>query len=161
MQCGVWGFAHHAKPNVGTPAGRILANCRTGRGHRAVSTWSAGGELLNISFPPSLPDPGCQGSVVNQAGVLYQSNANTSRPSCKGKDRDCGRNRMAIKQSTDGGSWQPVADVWDGAAAYSQLVALGNHQLGLLFEAGAAGGSPYDSIVWTTISTAGAATQDP
>ena len=79
--------------------------------------------------------------MVNQAGVLYQSNANTSRPSCKGKDRDCGRNRMAIKQSTDGGSWQPVADVWDGAAAYSQLVALGNHQLGLLFEAGAPGGS--------------------
>ena len=54
---------------------------RTGRGHRAVSVWSADGVLTNISFPASLNDPGCQGSVVNEAGVIYQSNANTSRPS--------------------------------------------------------------------------------
>ena len=140
--------------------GRILMNCRTGRGHRAVSIWSAGGELLNITFPSSLQDPGCQGSVVNQAGVRYQSNANTSKPSCKGKDHDCGRKRMAIKRPLDGGrSWDSLVDVWDGAAAYSQLVALGNQQLGLLFEAGAPGGSPYDSIVWTTVSTEGAGNQ--
>ena len=97
---------------------------------------------------------GCQGSVANEAGVIYQSNANTSRPSCKGKDHDCGRNRMAVKQSFDQGkSWQPLVDVWAGPSAYSQLVALGNKELGLLFEAGPVGGNPYDSIVWTTIST--------
>jgi hypothetical protein len=27
--------------------------------------------------PAELTDPGCQGSIINQAGVLYQSNANT------------------------------------------------------------------------------------
>ena len=113
--------------------GRILMNCRTGRGHRAVSVWSADGVLINISFPASLHDPGCQGSVVNEAGVIYQSNANTSRPSCKGKDTDCGRNRMAIKKSVDQGqSWLPLVDVWPGPSAYSQLVALGDKRLGLL-----------------------------
>eukprot|EP01047_Picozoa_sp_COSAG01_P018720 COSAG01_NODE_1020_length_12097_cov_3.014919_12_plen_590_part_00 len=131
--------------------GRILMNCRTGRGHRAVSVWSAEGVLSNISFPTSLQDPGCQGSVVNEAGVIYQSNANTSRPSCKGKDRDCGRNRMAIKKSVDGKTWLPLADVWQGPSAYSQLVALGEQRLGLLFEAGAS--NPYDQIVWTSVST--------
>ena len=61
---------------------------------------------------------------------------------------------MAIKRSIDQGQrWYSLADVWAGASAYSQLVALGNKQLGLLFEAGSPGGNPYDSIVWTTVRT--------
>ena len=45
-----------------------------------------------ITHPPQLNvDPGCQGSILNQAGTLYTSNANSTHS----------RTHMAIKISKD------------------------------------------------------------
>ena len=57
---------------------------------------------------------------------------------------------MAIRRSRDQGkTWDQFRGVYDGPSAYSQLVALGNTKLGLLFETGHR--SPYETISFLTI----------
>ena len=90
----------------------------------------------NATFPTELIDPGCQGSLINQFGVLHTSNANTTS----------GRTHVTVKTSTDqGGSWDAGVLAWAGPSGYSQLVSLGDRKtVGLLFEAGAK--STYETI---------------
>lgn len=97
-----------------------------------------------MTFPAALIDPGCQGSIVNQNGILYTSNANST----------VGRTNMTVKTSTDqGGHWNKGVLVWSGPSAYSQLVPLGSStsaRLGLLFEAGVK--SAYETISFVTVA---------
>jgi sialidase-1 len=107
--------------------GRILVNCRTGRGHRAQVVMSANGTAAGeVFWPTELVDPGCQGSIINEGGVLYFSNANTRHH----------RSNMTVKRSVDRGlTWNSGVLVWDGPSGYSQLVPLGmSTDIGLLFE---------------------------
>eukprot|EP01079_Euglenida_sp_SAG-EU17-18_P004153 gene4153-4475_t len=123
--------------------GRIIMNCRTGQHHRAQLVWSADGIPGPVSYPSGLVDPGCQGSIVNSAGVLFTSNANITTS----------RTHMAVKASHDrGASWSSGLSVWHGPSAYSQLVPLDlqdSNKLGLLFEAGTA--SAYDTISFVAV----------
>merc|ERR1712113_398947 len=107
--------------------GRILMNCRTPSHHRAQVVWSADGTPGPVTWPEGLIDPNCQGSIINQAGTLYMSNANTNSS----------RTHMTVKKSTDQGkTWSAGTLVWSGPSSYSQLVPLGRTTtLGLLFEA--------------------------
>lgn len=116
---------------------RIMMNCRTGVGHRAQLEWTtAGKQVGDATYPAELIDPGCQGSLINQYGVLHTSNANTTS----------GRTHVTVKTSTDqGGSWDTGVLAWSGPSGYSQLVSLGDPKtVGLLFEAGAK--STYETI---------------
>lgn len=121
---------------------RIMMNCRTGKGHRAQLEWSTGGELIKpASYPPELIDPGCQGSMINQYGILHLSNANTTS----------GRTHVSVKSSLDQGhTWNSGVLAWAGPSGYSQLVSLGDpHTVGLLFEAGEK--STYETISFKII----------
>jgi hypothetical protein len=93
-----------------------------------------GKPLGNVTYPEGLVDPGCQGSIVNQAGALFTSNAVGP-----------GRSHVTVKRSNDqGGHWTDGVLVWEGPSAYSQLVPMGTGTtgggdagtLGILFEAG-------------------------
>jgi len=121
--------------------GTIIMNCRTGDHKRAQVIWSAEGIPGNITFPDGLIDPGCQGSITNQRGVLYTSNANTTTD----------RSHMTVKSSSDkGNSWSEGVLVYAGPSGYSQLVPLANtDHLGLLFEAGAK--QTYDTISFVVV----------
>lgn len=140
---GVAGLGECAIAFLVSPAdGRILMNCRTGSHRRAQLVWSARGTpLTNVSFPAGLSDAGCQGSVINERGTLYLSNAADARA----------RAHLTVKRSVDrGASWSAGVDVHPGPAAYSQLVGLGaGRGVGVLFEAGKA--SPYEAICWKAV----------
>lgn len=121
---------------------RIVMNVRNGS-QRLQVVFDRDGTPGPITRPAGLVDPNCQGSVINQAGALYLSNANTS---IRGQ-----RSHMTVKGSADQGvTWSHGVLVWSGPSAYSQLVDLdGVGKLGLLFEAGQAG--PYETISWVTL----------
>ena len=51
----------------------------------------AGQQVGAATFPAELIDPGCQGSLINQFGVLHTSNANTTSA----------RTHVTVKTSTD------------------------------------------------------------
>ena len=81
--------------------------------------------VRSVTHPAELNvDPGCQGSIINQMGTLYTSNANTTHS----------RSHMAVKISKDQGkTWPGGVAVWSGPSAYSQLVSLGKPATGATF----------------------------
>ena len=128
---------------VSAADGAILMNCRTGTHNRAQLEWNANGTLLKPAvFPKELIDPGCQGSLINQDGVLHTSNANTTS----------GRTHVTVKSSTDqGASWSQGSLVWEGPSGYSQLVSVGDPKIvGILLEAGRK--STYETISFAVVA---------
>lgn len=125
---------------VSAEDGRIIMNCRTNaHDGRAQVVWSPEGVPGNVTHPHGLIDPGCQGSITNQNGTLYTSNDNTQK----------GRFMMTIKRSVDQGrSWSTGTLIHKGPSGYSQLVPMGDKNLGLLFECGTR--STYDTISFVT-----------
>jgi len=109
---------------VDSEDGRIIMNCRTNNHQRAQIIWSPDGIPSPMTWP-GIIDPGCQGSIINNEGILHVSNANTTSS----------RTHMVVKSSHDQGkSWNNGVLVYPGASGYSQLVALEANGLGLLFE---------------------------
>jgi sialidase-1 len=129
---------------VSATDGRIIQNCRTGVHKRLQIIWSADipPVPLNATYPPGLIDPGCQGSIINQRGVLLTSNSNTTS----------GRTHATVKRSTDlGTTWSSGVLVWPGPSAYSQLVSLGDPKtVGLLWEAGKS--NAYETISFKKVA---------
>lgn len=119
---------------------QIIMSIRTGH-ERAQVIFDHNGKPGIVTHPAGLIDPNCQGSLINQAGALFLSNANTT----------VSRSHMTVKSSTDqGATWSHGVSVWKGPSAYSQLVGLdGSSKLGLLFEAGKR--SPYETISWAVL----------
>ena len=97
---------------------------------------------LYTVYPKELIDPGCQGSLINQDGVLHTSNANTTS----------GRTHVTVKSSTDqGASWSQGSLVWEGPSGYSQLVSVGDPKIvGILLEAGRK--STYETISFAVVA---------
>ena len=123
--------------------GTIIMNCRTGTHNRAQLEWAANGTLLKPAvYPKELIDPGCQGSVINQLGVLHISNANTTS----------GRTHVTVKSSfNQGATWSRGTLVWKGPSGYSQLVSLGDPKtVGILLEAGRK--STYETISFAVVT---------
>jgi len=111
------------------PDGGLYFNIRSYKGHACRQhTWSRdGGETF---LPPmdaaDLPEPVCQGSVLNVRDALYFIN-----PAMADE-----RTHLTLKKSLDGGkTWKSVCCLWEGPAAYGDLQILGD-SLFVLFEAG-------------------------
>lgn len=109
-------------------------------GNRAFATSSDGGESFDAPFAtiPELTAPVVQGAMQRLGGrLLFSAPAHPVT-----------REAMAIRSSFDEGrsweTWQEGKVVHWGPAAYSDLVALGGGEAGLLYEAGDA--SPYEAI---------------
>mmetsp|Transcript_682 Transcript_682/g.1382 ORF Transcript_682/g.1382 Transcript_682/m.1382 type:complete len:395 (-) Transcript_682:100-1284(-) len=118
---------------------RILMNFRTGKGRRALVYWDRNLDQVEVTYPDGLIDPGCQGSMINEGGVLFMSNAAAHS-----------RTNMTVKSSHDQGHhWSSGIQVWSGPSAYSQLVPLGNNQVGVLFEAGVH--ASYETISFVVV----------
>ncbi|MEY3368722.1 MAG: hypothetical protein RI973_1877 [Bacteroidota bacterium] len=98
---------------------RLLARSRNG-GATWDSLWTAA----------DLPDPVCQGSLLNAIApdgspVLLHSNASSETERC------C----LTVKVSYNGGlNWKQIADVYSGSAAYSDLAPAGPGAFGVLYE---------------------------
>lgn len=117
-----------------------------GTNRRAMATSSdAGATWGAVSLQSELDTPVCQASCVrvqwpaeNEPGLILFS-------SPKGRERS----HMTVWASQDDGATWPIErEIEAGPAAYSNLVSLGDGQVGLLFER-----EGYRSIGWVTFST--------
>ncbi|PST83571.1 exo-alpha-sialidase [Pedobacter yulinensis] len=140
-------------PNESTVAeladGRLMLNMRVSNNNnlRMRSVSNDGG--LTWSVPETaltLLDPVCQGSLlsamVGTQHTLFFSNA-----------ASVNRANMTVKMSTNqGDTWSRSVVVYTGPSAYSDLVMVGDNELGLLYEAGTT--RPYDGIAWRNIALA-------
>ena len=106
-----------------------------------------GASWTRMDYLPELIEPVCQGSTLNlqregqnSATLLFSNPASTEK-----------REKMTVKISRDNGqTWRESLPVYDGPAAYSDLVQLTNSRVGLLFEYGTA--DAYERIGFASIS---------
>ena len=116
----------------------------TDPGHRAFAVSRDGGGTFEDPFRtiPELSAPIIQGSTLRWGDrILFSAPAHPA-----------GREAMSIRASSDeGASWQPWQEgkiVHWGPAAYSDLVAVDDDTVGLIYERG--NGNPYEEIVFST-----------
>lgn len=143
--------------------GSVMQNMRSyhGKGNRAVAVSRNGGETFGELFlDEALVSPVCQASLLRYAWP----ESSTDTTSANALEQDCGvllfsaphgtqRSQMSVWASTDDGkTWPHRKLIFDGPAAYSNLVALPNGQIGLLCELG--NDNPYRTIVFVTFSPA-------
>lgn len=126
--------------------GSIILNMRRCKGageepYRLVAYSKDGGSSFGApAYDYLLPDPRCQGSILNAGEGLYFSNSASLK----------GRTDLTVKRSLDGGlSWRSIASLPGKKAAYSDLVQIDADQLGVLYETGSE--SPYEKIVFAKI----------
>lgn len=117
-----------------TSDGSLLFNCRNQSGDAKYRiqafTKNAGETWSEVKVMTDLPDPVCQGSMIDfepQKGkkVLIFSNLNSQTK----------REKLTIRVSEDDGkSWSAGKEIYEGAAAYSDLVVQKDQQIGVLYE---------------------------
>ena len=114
--------------------GSVLMNMRNQSGdqkYRLVSKSTSGGQVWEkSSVETQLPDPVCQGSILNvpmskRKSVLFFSNLNSTTKR---------ENLTVYKSVDDGTTWALFRVVDAGSAAYSDLVQTANKQIGALYE---------------------------
>jgi sialidase-1 len=116
------------------PGGGVLMNIRNQSGdvknRLLASSSDAGASWGPVRVAQDLPDPVCQGSMINYqprggASVLLFSNPNSQTK----------RERLTVRVSRDGGQhWSAGREVYPGSAAYSDLVVTSTRQVGVLYE---------------------------
>lgn len=121
------------------PGGGVILNSRDqylGTPNRIIS-YDYTGKLdnttqWNSAFNTALPEPVCQGSMLNYTTVggkqvlLFCNPVSTTA-----------RQNLGVRQSFDGGkTWTAPYIVNPGSAAYSDLVALPNGHIGVFYETG-------------------------
>ncbi|WP_236787723.1 exo-alpha-sialidase [Amycolatopsis sp. GM8] len=116
-----------------------------GTRNRADTVATDGGTRFarGFAFNPGLVTPTVQAPVLGLGAVVVFAGPSV-----------CGaRARLTVRSSIDDGAhWRTEEMVWPQAAAYSDLVALGPDDVGLLYEAGPAG-RPNATIRWSTVDT--------
>ncbi len=131
--------------------GRLMLNMRNYNREesktRSFAISDDGGQSLSdMRYLPELIEPICQGSTLNLSEegrpgkrILFSNPASTDK-----------RIKMTIRLSEDNGQTWPYAYlVHEGPSAYSDLVDLGNGNVGLLYEYGKE--NPYERIGFVTI----------
>lgn len=117
-----------------TSKGGLVMNSRIQSGNQrnrlhAFST-NGGESWQEVKLMKDLPDPVCQGSIINyttseEKWILLFSNPNSQTK----------REKLTIRVSTDDGkTWPFSKEVYSGAAAYSDLVVQQDQQIGILYE---------------------------
>lgn len=119
---------------VETSDGSLLFNCRNQSGDAKYRiqafTKNAGETWSEVKVMTDLPDPVCQGSMIDfepKKGkkVLIFSNLNSQTK----------REKLTIRVSEDDGkSWSAGKEIYEGAAAYSDLVVQKDQKIGVLYE---------------------------
>lgn len=132
--------------------GRLMMNSRNQKGHirtRIVSVSSNGGQRWDTSYYDyHLPDPVCQGSLLNIGkkkgkNILAFSNAADERK----------RDNLTLRISFDDGrTWKKSflidkADQLKDNTAYSDIVKISGRKIGVLYEK-----NGYSQILFTTIT---------
>lgn len=117
-----------------TSTGSLLMNIRNQSGdvktRLLASSPDAGQTWSGVRVAQDLPDPVCQGSMLdhrlpNGQWVLLFSNLNSPTK----------REKMTVRVSTDDGkTWSAGREIYSGSAAYSDLVVQADGQIGLLYE---------------------------
>ena len=130
-----------------TGDGGVLMNIRDQSGsvkNRLLAYSSDGGKSWEaVRVAQDLPDPVCQGSIINYktpAGqnVLLFSNANSQTK----------REKLTVRVSPDDGkSWSAGKEIYAGSAAYSDLVVQSDGRIGVLYEK-----DNYTKIVYAEFS---------
>ncbi len=155
---------------VELPDGKPYFNTRDQHGEapgtRGSAISSDGGETFEpsgiASFGPFSPcsqvldTPVVQSSLLRaklpsatEPGLILFCGPDESGPSGKG------RSDLRIRFSTDEArTWKDGLLLHAGPAAYSDMVAVSDHSIGVLFEAGPLGSSPYDTIQFRRFATA-------
>lgn len=133
--------------------GRLLLNARNQRGDikaRIVAISNDGGATWDKTYiDRQLPDPVCQGSILNigwkknRAILAFSNAADTTL-----------RDHLTLRLSKDEGKTWPVKQVVassgkgkDGYAAYSDIVLLPGNKIGVLYEA-----DGYAKILFTVVT---------
>jgi sialidase-1 len=117
-----------------TSDGSLLFNCRnqSGDAKYRIQAFSknAGETWGEVKLMNDLPDPVCQGSMIDYQPkkakkVLIFSNLNSQTK----------REKLTIRVSTDDGkSWSAGKEIYGGSAAYSDLVVQKDNNIGVLYE---------------------------
>jgi sialidase-1 len=137
------------------PDGKLLLNMRNYNREnskcRAMSSSDDGGQTWSgVQYPQDLLEPVCQGSMLNYmpkgkitSTLLFSNPASMDE-----------RKNSTLKLSTDQGkTWSQILLVHKGFGAYSDLVNLGNGNIGILFEYGTS--HPYEKIGFSAIRMQG------
>jgi sialidase-1 len=124
--------------------GRLMLNMRSSTGFRMVSVSNDGGVTWEkVREDYNLIDPVCQGSLLNGE---YSGGHQLFISNCFSSTRD----NMTIRMSSDNGTrWTKTYKVYEGPAAYSDLVLLPNDHIGILYEAGKS--RPYEGIAFKSV----------
>lgn len=130
-----------------TADGGVLMNIRNQSGdvksRLLAYSPNAGESWEAVRVAQDLPDPVCQGSMVNYRtgdgkNVLLFSNANSQTK----------REKMTVRVSPDDGkSWSAGTEIYAGSSAYSDLVVQQNGLIGVLYEK-----DDYTKIVYAQFS---------
>ncbi|WP_428665216.1 sialidase family protein [Runella sp.] len=117
-----------------TSNGSLLFNCRNQSGdakYRIQAFTNNAGETWDeVKIMSDLPDPVCQGSIIDfqpkkGSKVLIFSNANSQTK----------REKLTVRVSYDDGkSWSAGKEMYGGSAAYSDLVVQKDRNIGVLYE---------------------------
>ncbi|WP_020667321.1 sialidase family protein [Amycolatopsis nigrescens] len=134
--------------------GRLYVAARdqngTDHGHRAFATSGDGGQSYQAPFAtiPELTAPIIQASTLRLHA--RDQGDRTNRILFSSPAHPASREAMTVRSSTDEGrsweSWQRGKVISYDFAAYSDLVQLGDSEIGLLYEAGTR--SAYEAIRW-------------
>jgi sialidase-1 len=117
---------------------------------RAYAISSDGGDTFGAyTYEPQLPDPGCQGSVVNYSW--------TNTPSdiilCTNPASATSRVKMTLSISRDDGkTWDKRHTIYAGRSAYSDIVVTNDGGIVILYENGISGN--YEQISCTYMPAA-------
>lgn len=133
--------------------GRLMLNARNQKGDiraRIVATSKNGGETWdNISFDSKLPDPVCEGTILN----IGRKRGKNILAFCNAADPN-ERNNLTLRISTDEGTTWPHSYPIDknpstkkaAFTAYSDIVKTGKFEIGVLYEK-----NNYSQIVFKTV----------
>ncbi|MEA5427717.1 sialidase family protein [Arcicella lustrica] len=133
---------------------RLMLNARNQKGdvrQRIVAISNNGGQTWDKTyFDANLPDPVCQGSIL----TIGQQKGKHILAFCNAADTQK-RDNLTLRISFDDGQTWPIAKLVDKSSdkqqndytAYSDIVAIGKREIGVLYEK-----SNYTQIVLNTIS---------